>query len=100
MNLGLIMNIAQLMGGVVLVISYIPMIRLLYQTKSSENHSLSFWVILNIGMILFELNAVYLAITLKQYTYVISQTLNLVCGIIVLIQLLIYRRNKSVKCQN
>ncbi|MDU3410128.1 hypothetical protein [Clostridium sp.] len=44
-------------------------------------------------MVLFELNALYLAITLGQLSYAISQSLNLLCGIIVLIQLLIYRKN-------
>ena len=94
MNLATLFSTLQLIGGVVLVISYLPMVKLLHTTKSSENQSISFWVILDIGMILFWLNAMYLAITLNQYSYAISQSLNLLFGIIVLVQLLIYRKNK------
>ena len=94
MNLGALFGTLQLIGGIVLVISYLPMIKLLHKTKSAENQSLSFWIILDLGMILFELNALYLAITLNQWSYAISQSLNLLCGIIVLIQLLVYRKNK------
>lgn len=93
MNLATLFSTFQLVGGVVLFISYLPMIKLLYTTKSARNQSISFWIILDIGMILFELNALYLAITLGQLSYAISQSLNLLCGIIVLIQLLVYRKN-------
>lgn len=94
MNLATLFSTLQLIGGVVLVISYLPMVKLLHTTKSSENQSISFWVILDIGMILFWLNAMYLAVTLNQYSYAISQSLNLLFGIIVLVQLLIYRKSK------
>ena len=94
MNLTTLFSTFQLIGGVVLVVSYLLMIKLLYKTKSAENQSISFWIILNIGMILFELNALYLAVTLGQLSYAVSQSLNLLCGIIVLTQLLIYRKNK------
>lgn len=94
MSLGTLFSTLQLIGGMVLFISYLPMIKMLHKTKSAENQSLSFWIILDLGMILFELNALYLAITLNQLSYAISQSLNLLCGIIVLIQLLVYRKNK------
>lgn len=94
MNLGLIASTLQLIGGIVLVISYLPMVKLLHNTKSAKNQSISFWIILNIGMIMFEINALYLAITLGQYPYLISQSLNLLFGLIVLVQLLKYRKNK------
>lgn len=94
MNLATLFSTLQLIGGIVLVISYLPMVKLLHTTKSSKNQSISFWVILDIGMVLFWLNALYLAITLGQLPYLISQSLNLICGVIVLIQLLIYRKNK------
>lgn len=94
MNLTALFSALQLIGGVVLLISYLPMIKLLHTTKSSENQSISFWIILDIGMTLFWLNALYLAITLGQLPYLISQSLNLLCGVIVLVQLLIYRKNK------
>ncbi|MBS5307814.1 hypothetical protein [Clostridium sp.] len=93
MNLATLFSTFQLVGGVVLFISYLPMIKLLHTTKSAKNQSISFWIILDVGMVLFELNALYLAITLGQLSYAISQSLNLLCGIIVLIQLLIYRKN-------
>lgn len=92
MDLRILFNALQLVGGIVLVVSYLPLINLLHRTKSAENQSLSFWIILNIGMFLFELNAIYLAITLGQYSYLISQSLNLLCGFIVLGQLLIYKK--------
>lgn len=97
MNLATLFSTLQLIGGVVLVISYLPMIKLLHKTKSAENQSLSFWIILDIGMILFELNALYLAVTLGQYSYAISQSLNLLCGVIVLVQLLVYRKKNRDK---
>ena len=94
MNLGTLFSTLQLIGGILLFASYIPLIILLYKTKSADNQSLSFWIILDTGMLLFELNALYLAITLNQWSYAISQSLNLLCGVIVLIQLLVYRKNK------
>lgn len=94
MNLATLFSTLQLIGGFVLVISYFFTISLLYKTKSSKNHSFSFWIILDTGMTLFWLNSLYLAITLQQYSYFIGQSLNLLCGIIVLVQLLIYRKNK------
>lgn len=93
MSLALFFSTLQLIGGIVLVISYLPQIKMLYKTKSVKNQSLSFWIILDIGMMMFEANAIYLAITLGQLPYMISQSLNLLCGIIVLIQLLIYKNN-------
>ena len=94
MNLRTLFSTLQLIGGIVLVLSYLPMIKLLYKTKSAENQILSFWIILDLGMILFELNALYLAVSLNQWSYAVSQSLNLLCGIIVLIQLFVYRKNK------
>lgn len=94
MNLGTLFSTLQLIGGGFLVVSYFFTISLLCKTKSSKNQSLSFWIILDTGMTLFWLNSLYLAITLQQYSYFISQSLNLLFGIIVLIQLLVYRKNK------
>lgn len=89
-----IMDIFQLLGGFLLGISYIPMIKLLFKTKSAKNQSISFWIILVVGLFLFELNALYLLLTLGQFSYAISQTINLVFASIVLIQLLIYKNRK------
>lgn len=94
MNLAILFSTLQLVGGIVMFASYHPLVKLLYKTKSAENQSLGFWIILDVGMTLFWLNALYLAITLGQLSYLISQSLNLLCGIIVLVQLLIYRKNK------
>lgn len=94
MNLAIIFSTLQLIGGAFMVMSYIPMVKLLYKSKSSKNQSIGFWIILDIGMFLFELNALYLAFTLEQWSYAISQSLNLLFGVIVLTQLLIYRKNK------
>lgn len=94
MNLAIIFSTLQLIGGGFMVMSYIPMVKLLHKSKSSKNQSIGFWIILDIGMFLFELNALYLAFTLGQWSYAISQSLNLLFGVIVLTQLLIYRKNK------
>lgn len=42
MNLATLFSTFQLVGGVVLFISYLPMIKLLHTTKSAKNQSISF----------------------------------------------------------
>lgn len=96
MNLGLIMSTLQMIGGGFMLASYIPQIKMLLESKSSENQSIKFWVILDIGMLLFDLNAIYLMIALGQYSYAVTQTLNLLCGVIVLALLLKYRKKKII----
>lgn len=94
MNLGTFFSTLQMIGGVFMLASYVPQINMLLESKSAENQSIKFWVILDIGMLVFDLNAIYLMIALGQYSYAITQTLNLLCGVIVLVLLLIYRKNK------
>lgn len=90
-----IASTSQLICGLLMTISYIPQIKLLIKTKSCENQSFGFWIILDTAMILGLINSMYFAICLGEYSYLISQSLNLLCGLIVLGLLICFKNNKS-----
>lgn len=88
-----IFDVFQLLGGVALAGSYVPQIIHLHKTKDSTSQSTPFWIILVCGLLLMWVNAMHLT-KVGIYSYAITQTLNVLGSVIVLIQTCAYKKKK------
>lgn len=87
----LLVNIAGVASGLVLCVSYIPQIINLYKTKTTEGVSTSFWLILDLSLLMLFI----LAIDSGSGSLIFAQALNLVLALVVTAQVLYYnKRNK------
>lgn len=76
-----IFDYLQLVGGMILAVSYVPQIIKTYKVKKVDEISLAFWSMLFVGLSLMEVNALHL-MSLGVYSYAITETFNvLLCGI-------------------
>lgn len=91
MNLQTIGSILSVGGSIFLVFSYLPQIRQLFKTHNTEGMSVSFWVILLLGLTCTTLNMV---INNNPLSVLLPQFLNITLALVVLIQILVYRRKK------
>jgi len=82
----------QFFGGLFMVITYIPQIMMLLRTKSAENQSKSFWILLIISLSTFTYNAVLLYIFKGVLSVLVTQALNLILALIVLTLLIKYSK--------
>ncbi|MFR2889125.1 MAG: PQ-loop repeat-containing protein [Clostridium butyricum] len=91
MNLQLISSILASFGSGFLIFSYLPQIKQLFKTHNTEGMSVSFWVILLLGLICTTTNMV---INNNPMSVLIPQFLNITLATVVLIQIIVYRRKK------
>lgn len=91
MNLQLISSILATLGSIFLVISYVPQIRQLFKTKQTEGMSVSFWVVLILGLIFTTSNMI---LNSNPMSVLLPQFLNITLATVVLIQIIVYRRKK------
>jgi uncharacterized protein with PQ loop repeat len=90
-------NIAPTLATILISITYIPQIIKTYKTKSVEDLSLLFWVILNMFLLCMWTNSLFSLIDSKNIGYFITETINWGLALVVLIQILKYRKKKSVR---
>jgi len=88
----LLLELLPIIATVFLSICYIPQIVKNYKTKDVSSISLWFWVLLNIALTLMFTNAFMIYNKFGTYGYLITETFNLGLAMIVLIQVLIYRK--------
>lgn len=89
MDIKLIGNLINMVGAFFLVASYLPQITMLLKTKKSDGMSVSFWVILIIGMTGLLINMIISGASLMVW---LTQVINILLAAIVLALVLRYRK--------
>lgn len=89
--MSLIGNILSWLSGIFITISYLPQIKQLFKTKQTEGMSVSFWVILLLGLTCTTINMI---INNNPLSVLLPQVLNITLAFVVLVQIIVYRRNK------
>ena len=82
-------NLINTLGAFFLIASYLPQITMLLKTKNSNGMSVSFWVILIIGMTGLLINMVISGASLMVW---LTQAINILLAAIVLVLVLRYRK--------
>lgn len=90
-----IFDVLQLIGGIILTVGYIPQIHQLIKTKSSRDINLKTYVMTSLGVGMMEAYAVNLVVNGSGLMFLITNTLSLVCAVIVTVLVLIYRKSKE-----
>lgn len=89
--MSLIGNVLATLGGIFITISYLPQIKQLLKTHNTEGMSVSFWVILLLGLTCTTTNMI---INNNPLSVLLPQILNITLAFVVLIQIIVYRRKK------
>lgn len=89
--MSLIGNVLATLGGIFITISYLPQIKQLFKTYNTEGMSVSFWVILLLGLTCTTTNMI---INNNPLSVLLPQILNITLAFVVLIQIIVYRRKK------
>nr|DAM23970.1 MAG TPA: MtN3/saliva family, MtN3, Sugar Transporter, SUGAR [Caudoviricetes sp.] len=87
----LIGSILASFGSGFLIFSYLPQIKQLFKTHNTEGMSVSFWVILLLGLTCTTTNMV---INDNPLSVLLPQFLNIILAFVVLMQIIIYRRRR------
>lgn len=82
-------NLINTLGAFFLIASYLPQITMLLKTKNSNGMSVSFWVILIIGMTGLLINMIISGASLMVW---LTQAINILLAAIVLVLVLRYRK--------
>lgn len=90
-----IIELVGFLAPIVLAISYIPQIFHLHKTKDARGISLSFWLILDISLILLFILAVDVAITTGNYSLFVAQVINIILVFIVTGQVIQSKRRRK-----
>lgn len=88
-----IINIVQLIGGVVLTIGYIPQIKQIVKTKSVEDFNINYLRSIAIGVGCMEVYAVYQFSKGLATAFFITNTVSFLLALVMLVLNLKYRRN-------
>lgn len=91
----LLLELLPLIATVFLTICYIPQIVRNYKTKDVSSLSLMFWILLSVALGLLWTNAFMIFTAFGTFGYLITETINLGLALVVLIQVIIYRKNKQ-----
>lgn len=78
-----------------LTVSYVPQIVQLYKTKSSEGINTNFWVILNFALAMTTILAVDTYLTTGSIAMLVAQGINLTLALVVLGQVVYYRKKRG-----
>lgn len=85
-------NICQLIGGLVIGLSYLPQIIQILKTRSVQDLNLTSYVTLGIGLSLTELYALYLLIVQGLGMYLLTNSIGLITIIIMIILVIKYKK--------
>lgn len=93
--LNAIMNLAQLIGGIILTAGYIPQIIKTFKTKSVNDISLQYYGLIVIGVLLMEMYAIYQAVVNHAAgMFLITNSMALICCTTMFILVAKYRTKK------
>lgn len=89
-----ITNTLQLIGGIILVLGYIPQICKIVRTKSVEDLSGAYMISMFIGISLMEVYAVYNATNGSALMFLVTNSLSLAASAIMSLLYIVYRKGK------
>lgn len=92
MELGVLFNLLQLIGGIILSIGYIPQIKKTLTTKSVADLSSAYYVNIFVGVGCMEAYAIYSALHGVAYMFLVTNTIAWVLGGIMLFLTFKYRK--------
>jgi|688.fasta_scaffold326059_3 uncharacterized protein with PQ loop repeat len=95
MTIANIFNALQFIGGILLSISYIPQFKQIIKTKSVKDLNLSMFFQIFIGIILMEVNAIYLALQGMAVMFLVTNTISMALSGVMCLFILKYRVKKS-----
>lgn len=87
-----LLNLLPQIGTVLIGAMYIPQIYKTAKTKDVSGMSVAFWIMLVIALATMTANALVVFITLGTFGLLITEAVNLILAIVVLIQVLKYRK--------
>lgn len=88
-----VVNIIPSIAGILLAICYTPQLIRTFKTKNVESFSLKFWIILDIALLCFVINALsLLALGSGSYGYLFAELLNLTMSMALTIMIIKYRK--------
>jgi len=93
----ILLELLPLIATVFLTVCYIPQILRNYRTKDVSSLSLWFWVLLSVALGLLWTNAFMIFNAFGTFGYLVTETINLGLALVVLIQVVIYRKDKQNK---
>lgn len=88
----IMLEVVPLLATVVLAVTYVPQIVKNYKTKDVSSISILFWILLSISLGLLWINSLMIFIAFGTFGYLVTETINLGLAIVVLIQVIIYRK--------
>jgi len=92
MSMVFIVNICQLIGGLVIGLSYLPQIIQILKTKSVQDLNLPSYAVLGVGLSLTELYALYLLISQGLGMYLLTNSIGLLTIVVMIILVLKYKK--------
>lgn len=90
--MNILLNTLPLIATVFMTLCYIPQIVQTFKTKDVTGISLSFYVLLNISLVLLLVNSYLLFLSNGNFGYVISYIINEALALLMLILVLKYRK--------
>lgn len=93
-----LLNVLPQIGTLLIGAMYIPQIIKIHKTKNVSSMALSFWVMLVLALAVLTVNATVIFILFGTFGFLITEIINLSLAVVVLTQILMYRkREKELK---
>ena len=90
----------QLVGGIILSVGYIPQIRQILKTKSSQGLNFKSFGMIFAGIALYEIYAVALAVGGSGYMYLITNTVSTILSGAMCLLIKLYRQKGNDENEN
>lgn len=87
-----LLNILPQIGTILIGLMYVPQIIKTHKTKDVTSMSLAFWIMLTMALTVMTINATAIFVLTGAFGFLITEIVNLVLAIVVLWQVLIYRK--------
>lgn len=85
-------TIAPTLSSILITIAYLPQIVKTQKTKSVEDLSLGFWILITAFLVCMVANATYLLVTAGAIGYFVTEAINFTLAFVVLVQILVFRK--------
>jgi uncharacterized protein with PQ loop repeat len=86
--------VAPTLSSILITIAYLPQVVKTQKTKSVEDLSLGFWILISAFLVCMVLNATYLLATAHAVGYFVTEMINFIFALTVLTQILVFRKRK------
>lgn len=94
-----LLNILPQIGTLLIGLMYIPQIIKTHKSKDVTGMSLWFWIMLVCALSVLTVNATVVFITFGTFGFLITEAVNLTLAVVVLIQVLKYRKKNELHKQ-